>query len=118
MTLNLMLATRDSIHVAADLRLTSGSTVVSDASAKVIGIEQPGWQAIVSYCGVGRVRNTRDTSQFLRDWVLANPAESASFTGLLEVIRREGTRWLKSVGYRGSHTFMVGALLSGRSQIA
>ncbi|PBB31320.1 hypothetical protein [Mesorhizobium sp. WSM3882] len=118
MTLNLMFATRDSIHVAADLRLTSGSTVVSDASAKVIGIEQPGWQAIVSYCGVGRVRNTRDTSQFLRDWVLANPAESASFTGLLEVIRREGTRWLKSVGYRGSHTFMVGALLSGRSQIA
>ncbi|TIL40242.1 hypothetical protein [Mesorhizobium sp.] len=117
MTLNLMLATRDSIHVAADLRLTSGSRIVSDASAKVLRIDQPGWQAIVSYCGVGRVRNSKDTSHFIRDWVLANPAASASFPGLLEVICREGTRWLKSVGYRGAHTFLVGALVAGRSQV-
>ncbi|ESZ09301.1 MULTISPECIES: HAF repeat-containing protein [unclassified Mesorhizobium] len=118
MTLNLMLATRDSIHVAADLRLSSGGRVVSDASAKVLRIDQPDWQAIVSYCGVGRVRKSKDTSHFIRDWVLANPDESASFPGLLEVLRREGTRWLKSVGFRGAHTFLVGALVAGRSQIA
>lgn len=76
MTLNITLASYRGIHQSSDLRLTSFDSpkVIDDSSPKQIHIiegsskSQPGWNAVISYCGMGKWRD-RDTCDWMTDWV-------------------------------------------------
>src|SRR5438132_14320864 len=98
MTLNLVLATPRAIHVGADFRLTNADTgeLVTERSPKVLVLREGDWEAVVTYCGIGRWQK-RDTSDWVGEWVQHDPAAARSFEETAHILEREGNRWLANI---------------------
>src|SRR4030081_248396 len=98
MTLNLILMTSRAVHVGADFRLVDAGMgrVITERSPKVLVLSETGWEAVLTYCGVGRWQN-KDTSDWVRDWVQHDPSAPRSFEETASVLEREGSRWLEDI---------------------
>ena len=123
MTLNIILATSTAVHVGADFRLVDANTgnIVTELSPKVLVLRENGWEAVLTYCGVGRWQD-QDTSVWLRQWLQHEPGTSPVFDETTMVLQREGDKWLQDIRrkgrYTGPHTFVLAGLVGGRSKLA
>jgi probable HAF family extracellular repeat protein len=123
MTLNLVLAASRAIHVGADFRLTNADTgaLVTERSPKVLILREDDWEAVITYCGIGRWLK-RDTSDWVREWVQHDPAVAHSFEETAYILEREGNSWLANIRrigrYNGPHSFFLAGLVRGTSRLA
>ena len=123
MTLNLVLASKIAVHVGADFRLTNADTggIVSERSPKILVLREHSWEAVVTYCGVGRWK-ARATSDWLKLWLVHNQEENPSFGDTANKIEHEGSSWLAEMrvagAYTGPHSFILAGLVGGVSKIA
>ncbi len=108
MTLLICLATRKSIHISADHRLTlDDGTIVSDTSSKIVELHYHDWQAVVTYTGVGRTGKyyPKDTAELLAEWL--EGMENAQLDGIANRIVEKGNSWLSRFPKPQRHTFLI-----------
>ncbi len=118
MTLNLLVATPDQIHMCCDFRLTNRFTgkLEDDKTQKLTSFSGVGCSALVAVSGVGEL-DGRNIGQ----WVASKLGElsfDASLDDLLATLKTAEVS-LASIpsGFR-QHTFTVGAIVNGRTVVA
>ena len=125
MTLNIIAASPRVVHVGADFQLTDANSgkVITQSSPKVLVLNYPssGWQAVVSYCGVGRWQG-RETSDWIKGWLQHDPPSMRSFDEVATILQQEGNVWLAEIRakgrYAGEHTFILAGIVDGASKVA
>jgi uncharacterized membrane protein len=104
-TLNLVLATKEAIHLASDFRLSTqdkagGRIVLSDHSPKLVAIVEDNFQAVVTYCGVGSFAPSDsyvDTYMYIKEWITQSYRPDLIFAQLLELIKQGATVWMEEI---------------------
>lgn len=121
MTLNILVATRNAMHVASDFRLRNASSgrIESDHSPKLLLVTERDWSALITYCGIGSLEH-RETYEWIKDWLVHDPSETPSFENTVAKIAEEGNRWHRRApeSVRGHHTFLVTGCVEGKTRIA
>jgi hypothetical protein len=118
MTLNLLVATPDQIHMCCDFRLTNRVTGKpdDDKTQKLTSFSATGWSALVAVSGVGQL-----DGQNIGLWVASKLGElssTASLDDLLGALKTaEAGLASVPVDFR-HHTFTVGAVVRGRAVVA
>jgi hypothetical protein len=109
-TLNITVLTREMIYQSADYRLSVNGRRLDVHSTKATTLNFLDWTGFVTYTGIGRVGN-KETSEFLCEWLVDPTAKS--FEDIVELIRRDASRWINNVSPGSRHTFIVAAFVAG-----
>lgn len=123
MTLNILLATPLTLYVASDFRLIRVDTksVLSDHSPKLVSVDEDGWSACITYCGVGSWK--KDTNQWLKDWLKHDGSLSPAFEEFAQNVKTRAQRWMQDIRINTRqptmyHSFMIAAFINKRPRIA
>jgi hypothetical protein len=117
-TLNICLAGDAGIHQSADFRLSTADGRLYEFLPKAVLLCYHDWVGLITYAGIGRDPRGFSTTDWLTRTLSSQDAQP-SFEGVLEVIRAEGTAWLRRISekYR-RHTFILGAIVRGKPRVA
>jgi Tfp pilus assembly protein PilF len=117
-TLNLLVAMPDQIHMCCDFRLTDRFTgkLLDDKTQKLTSFSSAGLSALVAVSGVGNL-----DGQNIGEWVaskLGHLPSDSNLDDLLEMLKSaEQSLAPVPVAFR-HHTFTVGAIVRGRTVVA
>lgn len=108
MTLNITLVTSGAIYQSCDYRLSSLTTGSPEPSpsTKVVHLQYRDWFGCVTYTGIGR-HGTRHTSELAAEWLTGKAGLSVD--DAIELLRIEGSRWLRRFFPGQRHTFVLAA---------
>jgi hypothetical protein len=110
-TLNITLLTPGIIYQSADFRLTHPTTgaIITNKSAKTVGLQYPTWRGFVTYTGLGSW-DGRAVSDWIAQWLAGKP--DLGLADAAEILKVDGTKLIDTVRERTKrprmrHTFTM-----------